>query len=116
MKEFKEYPIITNKECEDKKMYMIIDILDIFYKNYIRNSKESVNIVLHFFEEYSKKNNINCGNLYVVPFEYKGNFEGYYGACDGLSFNYIEIEEGHSFLDYCYNIGLDLDYYIEDNN
>ena len=34
MKEFKEYPIITNKECEDKKMYMIIDILDIFYKNY----------------------------------------------------------------------------------
>lgn len=116
MKDFKEYQVITSEECDEKKMYMITDVLDIFYKNYIRNSKESVNIVLHFFEEFCKEKNIPCGNLYVVSFYYKGNFEGYYGACDGVSFDSIKTEEEYGFLDYCDGIGLDLDYYIEDNN
>jgi len=122
MKEFKDYPVITSEEFDEKKMYMIIDVLDIFYKNYIRNSKESVNIVLHFFEEFSKENGIPCGNLYMASFENKGEFIGYYGCCDGLPDDSEELEKiygtdySEEFSDYCDKIGLDLDYYIEDND
>ena len=49
--------------------------------------------------------------MYVVSFEYKGDVVGYYGCCDILSDEYLE-----KFSDYCDNIGLDLDYYIEDND
>jgi len=112
MKEkIKEYPVITTEEFEAKKLFMIIDVLDIFYKKHIKNSIESVNIVLNFFDKFSKENNIQCKNLYVVSFEYKGDVVGYYGCCDILSDEYLE-----KFSDYCDNIGLDLDYYIEDND
>lgn len=116
MEIFKEYDVITDLESESKNMYMVIDVLDIFYKKHIKNSKESINIVLHFFEKFSKENDVPCGNLYVAEFNNKEKFIGYYGCCDGLTNDYIEMENIYGtdfsveFGEYCNKIGLDLDY------
>jgi len=119
MKDFKDYPVITSEKSKD--FYMIIDTLDIFYKEHIKNSKEAINIVLHFFEKFSKENNVPCGNLYVSSDKYDGEV-CYFGVCDGMPDNCNELIEKYGtdysveFEDYCDKNGLDLDYYIEDND
>lgn len=117
MKEkIKEYNLISDDDSKD--MYMIIDALDIYYKEYIKNSMSAINIVLHFFEKFSNENNIQCGDLFISSMEYDGEI-CYYGVCDGLSNNYNELVEMYGtdyateFLEYCEKNELDLDYINE---
>lgn len=108
MKEIKDYKVVSNKEAEH--MFMVNDVLDIYYKKPIKNSKDSVNLTLHFFEIFAKENNLEVGNLYAVPFDEDGVFQGYYCVCDG------DTDYSLEFLEYCDNIGLDLDYFMEEED